>query len=143
LCADISFSFSRFNKNSVDTFWHNYNAIMTTILYGIPNCDSVKKARAFLSERGVAYTFHDYKKQGVPESELRAWVDAKGWESVLNRKGTTWRGLDEATKAKVINAEAAIAIMLANPGTIKRPVVVSGETIIVGVDLEALAKIAG
>jgi arsenate reductase (glutaredoxin) len=114
---------------------------MTTILYGIPNCDSVKKTRAFLTERGMAYTFHDYKKQGVPEAALRAWVDAIGWDTVLNRKGTTWRGLDEAAKAKVINAEAAIAIMMANPSTIKRPVVISGATIIVGVDFEALAKL--
>jgi arsenate reductase (glutaredoxin) len=114
---------------------------MTTILYGIPNCDIVKKTRAFLTERGMAYTFHDYKKQGVPEAALRAWVDAIGWDTVLNRKGTTWRGLDEAAKAKVINAEAAIAIMMANPSTIKRPVVISGATIIVGVDFEALAKL--
>jgi arsenate reductase (glutaredoxin) len=114
---------------------------MTIILYGIPNCDSVKKTRAFLSERGLAYTFHDYKKQGVAEAELRTWVDAKGWETVLNRKGTTWRGLDEKTKANVNDAGSAIAIMLAKPSTIKRPVVVSGETIIIGVDLKALAKV--
>jgi len=114
---------------------------MTTILYGIPNCDSVKKARAFLSERGIAHAFHDYKKHGVPAAALRAWVDAKGWDTVLNRKGTTWRGLDEAAKAEAINAEAAIAIMLANPSTIKRPVVTSGATIIVGLDFEALAKL--
>jgi arsenate reductase (glutaredoxin) len=114
---------------------------MTTILYGIANCESVKKARAFLSEHGVAYTFHDYKKHGVPESQLRMWVAATGWELLLNRHGTTWRGLDEETKANVKNAESAIAVMLANPSTIKRPVVVSGATIIVGVDLEALAKL--
>lgn len=114
---------------------------MTTILYGIANCDSVKKVRTFLSERGVTYTFHDYKKLGVPESQLRMWAEATGWETVLNRKGTTWRGLDNQTKANVKNAESAIAVMLANPSTIKRPVVVSGATIIVGVDLEALAKL--
>jgi arsenate reductase (glutaredoxin) len=114
---------------------------MTIILYGIPNCDSVKKTRAFLTERGVAYAFHDYKKQGVPEDQLHAWVKAKGWETVLNRKGTTWRGLDEKTKVNVKDAESAIAVMLANPSIIKRPVVVSGATIIVGVDHEALAKV--
>jgi arsenate reductase (glutaredoxin) len=114
---------------------------MAIILYGIPNCDSVKKARALLSERGVAYTFHDYKKHGVPEDQLRAWVKVKGWETILNRKGTTWRGLDEEIKSKVVSAESAITVMLANPSTIKRPVVVSGATIIVGVDLEALAKV--
>jgi arsenate reductase (glutaredoxin) len=130
------------NKLEFPRYFHiTYNAIMTNILYGIPNCDSVKKTRAFLTERGVAYTFHDYKKHGVPEAALRMWVSAKGWETVLNQKGTTWRELDEATKAKVINAEAAIAVMLANPSAIKRPVVISGETIIVGVDFEALAKV--
>jgi arsenate reductase (glutaredoxin) len=115
--------------------------IMTITLYGIPSCDSVKKARTLLNERGIAYTFHDYKKQGVPEAQLRTWVSAKGWEVVLNRKGTTWRGLDDAVKAKVINAESAIAVMLANTSTIKRPVVVSGARIIVGLDGDALAKL--
>ena len=115
---------------------------MTIILYGIANCDSVKKARAFLAENKVAYTFHDYKKQGVPEAGLRIWVSAKGWETVLNRKGTTWRGLDEATKATVTNAETAMAVMLANPSTIKRPVIVSGATIIVGVDFDAVEAMA-
>jgi arsenate reductase (glutaredoxin) len=115
---------------------------MSIILYGIANCDSVKKARTFLSERGITYTFHDYKKQGVPESQLRQWVNAKSWELVLNRKGTTWRGLDDETKMSVKDAESAIAIMLANPSMIKRPLVVSGATIIVGVDLEALAKLS-
>lgn len=113
---------------------------MTIILYGIANCDSVKKARVFLAERGVAHTFHDYKKQGVPEAALRTWVSTKGWEMLLNRKGTTWRGLDESMRAQVVDAESAIRVMLSNASTIKRPVVVSGETIIVGVDFEALAK---
>ena len=115
---------------------------MTIILYGIANCDSVKKVRAFLSENKVAYIFHDCKKQGVPEADLRIWVAAKGWETVLNQKGTTWRGLDAATKAAVTNAETAMAVMLANPSTIKRPVMVSGATIIVGVDFDAMATLS-
>jgi arsenate reductase (glutaredoxin) len=110
-------------------------------LYGIPNCDSVKKARAILDTRGITYTFHDYKKHGVPESALRKWVEAKGWEIVLNRKGTTWRLLDEATKASVANEASAIKVMLANASTIKRPVVVSGDAIVVGVDVAALEKL--
>ncbi len=114
---------------------------MTITLYGIPNCDSVKKARTLLAERNIAYTFHDYKKQGVPEAALRAWVKAKGWEVVLNRKGTTWHLLDETTKAKVIDAESAIAVMLVNASAIKRPVVVSGATIIVGLDGDGLKKL--
>jgi hypothetical protein len=72
-------------------------AAMTT-LYGIPNCDTVKRARAWLDEHGVAYTFHDFKKQGVPEAELDQWLKKPGWEALVNRKGTTWRKLDDATR---------------------------------------------
>ena len=85
----------------------------TVTLYGIPNCDTVKKARAWLAERGVDVVFHDYKKQGVPEAELRSWVKVLGWEALLNRKGTTWRKLDAATQAGVVDADSAIALMLA------------------------------
>jgi arsenate reductase (glutaredoxin) len=114
---------------------------MTITLYGIPNCDSVKKARVLLDSRGVAYAFHDYKKQGVPEAALRAWVHAKGRDVVLNRKGTTWRALDEAVKASVVDDESAIAVMIANPSTIKRPIVVKGDVVVVGVGAEAIAKL--
>jgi arsenate reductase (glutaredoxin) len=114
---------------------------MTIRLYGIPNCDSVKKARALLDERGIAYEFHDYKKLGVPEAQLRRWVAAKGRDTILNRKGTTWRALDEATKENVIDDESAIRVMLVNPSTIKRPVLTRGEQVIVGVDATALSTI--
>jgi arsenate reductase (glutaredoxin) len=114
---------------------------MTITLYGIPNCDSVKKARTLLDTRNIAYAFHDYKKQSVPEAELRSWVKAKGWETLLNRKGTKWRALDDATKAGVIDDESAIAVMLEHASTIKRPIVVSGKTIIVGVDIDALSAL--
>jgi arsenate reductase (glutaredoxin) len=112
---------------------------MKTIVYGIPNCDSVKKARAMLNERGIAYEFHDYKKLGVPDAELRRWVAAKGRDVILNRKGTTWRALDEATKASVIDDESAIAVMLANPSTIKRPIIVRDSNVFVGVDANAMS----
>ena len=112
---------------------------MTVTVYGIPNCDSVKKVRVWLDAHGVAYAFHDYKKLGVPEVELTRWVAAKGWETLLNRKGTTWRALDESIKAGVVNDASAIAVMLANASTIKRPVVTRGDALIVGVDFEALA----
>jgi arsenate reductase (glutaredoxin) len=118
-----------------------YNLPMKTIVYGIPNCDSVKKARSLLDERGIAYEFHDYKKLGVPEAELRRWVKTKGRDVVLNRKGTTWRSLDDATKAEVIDDESAIAVMLANPSAIKRPIITRDERIIVGVDAEAIATL--
>ena len=93
------------------------------IVYGIPNCDTVKRARAWLTEQGVAYMFHDFKKSGVPPQRLDAWVAAAGWETVLNRKGNTWRRLDEAQRAAVTGAAPARALMLAEPSVIKRPVV--------------------
>ena len=92
-------------------------------VHGIPNCDTVKKARTWLTEHGVEYHFHDFKKQGVPESALDQWLAAAGWETVINRKGTTWRQLDEATRASVSDAASARAVALANPSVIKRPVV--------------------
>ncbi|HEX2793484.1 MAG TPA: arsenate reductase [Croceicoccus sp.] len=103
------------------------------IVYGIPNCDTVKKARNWLDQKRVAYAFHDYKKQGVPEDRLRDWVAAKGWDVLLNRRGTTFRKLDEVAKAD-IDAGKAVAIMLAHPSTIKRPVVEHGDDLLVGFD---------
>lgn len=91
-------------------------------LYGIPNCDTVKRARAWLAERGVAHDFHDFKKAGVPAA-LPQWTAALGWERLLNRAGTTWRKLDEAQRAAVTDAASAAALMQAQPSVIKRPVV--------------------
>jgi arsenate reductase (glutaredoxin) len=92
------------------------------ILYGIPNCDTVKKARAYLAAAGKQHDFHDYKKAGVPADALARWADRWGWEAVLNRAGTTFRALPEADKAG-LDAEKAIALMLGNPSMIKRPIV--------------------
>ena len=114
---------------------------MKTILYGIPNCDTVKKARAWLAERGVEVVFHDYKKQGVPEAELRAWVKTLGWETLLNRKGTTWRKLDAARQAAVTDAASAIALMLEQPSVIRRPVLLRGAALRVGFDAEDWAAL--
>jgi arsenate reductase (glutaredoxin) len=97
-------------------------AAMITV-HGIPNCDTVKKARAWLTEHGVAHEFHDFKKQGVPEAALDRWLAAAGWETVINRKGNTWRQLDEEARAGVTDAASARALALANPSVIKRPVV--------------------
>ena len=94
-----------------------------TTLYGIPNCDTVKKARTWLHERGVAHDFHDIKKHGVPEAALDQWLAELGWEALVNRKGTTWRQLDEATRAAVVDAPGARSVLLAHPSLIKRPVV--------------------
>ena len=96
---------------------------MDLIVYGIPNCDSVKKARTWLSDQGLNATFHDFKKQGVPDAALDAWVAACGWESVLNRKGTPWRKLDAAVQASVTDAASAKAVMQEHASTIKRPVI--------------------
>lgn len=96
---------------------------MTTTLYGIPNCDTVKRARACLAAQGVAVQFHDFKKAGVPPDRLAAWLASAGWERLLNRQGTTWRQLDAPTQAAVADATSASALMLAQPSVIKRPVV--------------------
>jgi arsenate reductase len=98
------------------------NRRMTT-LYGIPQCDTVKRAREWLAAHGVACQFHDLKKSGVPADRLAAWVAAAGWERVLNRKGTTWRQLTEAGKASVVDAASAQALMREQASLIKRPVV--------------------
>lgn len=115
-------------------------AAMTT-LYGISNCDTVKRARTWLDEHGVAYTFHDFKKQGVPEAELDQWLKTPGWESLVNRKGTTWRKLDEATREGVVDAASARPVLLANPSLIKRPVVDWGpkKAVTTGFDAQAWA----
>lgn len=102
-----------------------------TTLYGIRNCDTVKKARAWLDAAGVAYDFHDYKTAGVDPDRLRGWVDRLGWETLLNRAGTTFRKLPDADKAG-LDAERAMALMRAQPSMIKRPVVEQGETLLVG-----------
>ncbi|MEO6972938.1 MAG: ArsC family reductase [Rhodoferax sp.] len=104
------------------------------ILYGISNCDTVKKARAWLAGQSVDYQFHDFKKQGVPEAQLQAWIKAVGWEKLLNRRGTTWRKLDAATQSGVTDAASASVLMRANPSTIKRPVVDWGAQLTVGFD---------
>jgi Spx/MgsR family transcriptional regulator len=105
---------------------------MPVTLYGIPNCDTVKRARAWLAEHGHAAAFHDFKKAGVPADRLDAWIAALGWERLLNRQGTTWRKLDDATRAAVVDAPAARALMLAQPSVIKRPVVDWGPALTVG-----------
>jgi arsenate reductase len=92
-------------------------------LYGIANCDTVKKARAWLASQGLNYQFHDFKKQGVPDQRLDAWIEALGWEPLVNSRGTTWRRLDDATRAAVADAASARSLMLAHPRVIKRPIV--------------------
>jgi arsenate reductase (glutaredoxin) len=104
---------------------------MSLTLYGIPNCDTVKKARTWLDARGLAYTFHDYKKAGADPARLAAWCQAAGWEKVLNRAGTTFRKLPDADKAGLDEARA-IALMAANPSAIRRPVLEHAGGLLVG-----------
>lgn len=95
---------------------------MKLILYGISNCDTVKKARTWLTDHGIAFDFHDYKKAGIDEASLKRWAAQVGWQPLLNKAGTTFRKLPDADKADLDEAKA-IRLMLANPSMIKRPVV--------------------
>ncbi len=111
-----------------------------TILYGIPNCDTVKKARAWLDGHGVAHAFHDYRKGGIDPATLRDWVGRLGWETVLNRAGTTFRKLPDAAKAG-LDAEKAVALMLAQPSMIKRPMLVGAGVLEAGFRPERYAAL--
>lgn len=104
---------------------------MSITIYGIKNCDTMKKARNWLDGKNVAYRFHDYKAEGIDCGKLEHWIDAVGWETVLNRAGTTFRKLDEAAKAGLYR-DKAIALMLEQPSMIKRPVLEIDGKIIVG-----------
>ena len=106
---------------------------MSIDLYGIPNCDTVKKARAWLDARGIGYAFHDYKKDGANPETLAAWSDIAGWEALLNRRGTTFRALPDTDKANIDRAKA-LRLMEALPSLIKRPVVEHPGGMLVGFD---------
>ena len=100
-------------------------------IYGIPNCDTMKKAMKWLDKNKLMYEFHDYKKWGAPEQELKLWVKNVGWEVILNKRSTTWKNLSDKKK-KSLNEYASIQVMMDNPSSIKRPVLVDGKTLIVG-----------
>lgn len=103
-----------------------------TTLYGIPNCDQIKKARAWLTENKVPYTFHDFRKAGINIPLINTWLEHVTWDSLINRKGTTWRTLSEGMKASVTDVDSAKALMLESPTVIKRPVLHTGEATYVG-----------
>ena len=107
---------------------------MTITMYGIPNCDTIRKARAFLAERSIEYQFHDYKKLGVPAGDLARWVERMGWERLLNRQGNTWRKLDADAQTAVHDAASACALMVSQPSVIRRPVLVAGNELLVSFD---------
>ena len=112
---------------------------MPTIIYGIKNCDTMKKARSWLDSHGVAYDFHDYKAAGVDKEKLKAWSAKVGWEMLLNRAGTTFKKLDEADKDR-LTEQKALALMLAQPSMIKRPVLDLGGKLLVGFKPDVYGK---
>ncbi len=112
---------------------------MAITIYGIKNCDTMKKARAWLDKRGVSYAFHDYKAEGIDKEHLAKWAKDAGWEMLLNRAGTTFRKLPDADKAN-LTEKKAIALMLAQPSMIKRPVLEAGKKLLVGFKPEIYEK---
>jgi arsenate reductase len=105
---------------------------MTTTLYGIPNCDTVKKARTWLAEHGHDVAFHDFKKQGLARDTVAGWLEQVDWELLVNRKGTTWRKLSEERRAQVVDKTSALELMLENPSVVKRPVLEGAGPLSVG-----------
>jgi Spx/MgsR family transcriptional regulator len=114
---------------------------MNITVYGIPNCDTVKKARSWLAERGIACVFHDYKKQGVPLAQLDDWMKQLGWERLLNRKGTTWRKLDAERQASIQDAASARDLMVTQPSVIRRPVLEHPGGVLVGFDADEWGRL--
>ena len=112
------------------------------ILYGIANCDTVKKARDWLTQNDITVTFHDYKKLGLNAATAQAWLQQADWKTLINRKGLTWRGLDESRKLQVVANASALALMLEKPSVIKRPLLVRHGTLLhIGFDAESYSKI--
>jgi arsenate reductase (glutaredoxin) len=106
-------------------------------IYGIPNCDTMKKAFDSLKENKVGYEFHDYKKEGISKEKLKEWSKQVGWETILNKRSTTWKELGEATQKKITNETAAIQLMQEYTSIIKRPVLETKQGLVVGFDKEA------
>ncbi|MFA6220592.1 MAG: arsenate reductase [Erythrobacter sp.] len=115
---------------------------MSIHFYGIPNCDTVRKARIWLEGQGLEHVFHDYRKEGADPAKLAAWIEARGLDAVLNRRGTTFRKLTEDQKAGIDTARA-VALMVEQPGMIKRPVVEYPGGLLVGFDADAWAAALG
>jgi arsenate reductase len=116
---------------------------MNNTLYGIPNCDTVKKARTWLAEQGHDFTFHDFKKQGLDRATVAGWLKQLDWEVLVNRKGLTWRNLSDEQKAAVTDQASALELMLASPSVIKRPVLDNGGKLSVGFSSDQYRAIFG
>ena len=112
------------------------------VLYGIKNCDTIKKARKWLEAHNVDYRFHDYRVDGIEKSQLMGWAKKSGWELLLNRRGTTWRNLPEQQREN-IDESSAIELMVEHPAIIKRPVLTRADKILVGFDVDKYEKVVG
>lgn len=112
---------------------------MTITLYGIPNCDTVKKARTWLQDHGIDFAFHDFKKQGLSAALVQGWLQEIDWQTLVNRKGTTWRNLPDERKAAIVDNDSALALMLEHPSVIKRPVLQGAGPVTVGFSGDAFA----
>lgn len=115
---------------------------MELIVYGIKSCDTIKKTLTWLDKKKIAYVFHDYKKEGITEGKLKNWTQQIGWEPLINKKGTTWKNLPEATQKKVTSEKAAIAVMKDATSMIKRPVIeADGKVLTLGFDETVYKKL--
>ena len=112
---------------------------MAVTIYGISNCDQVRKTLGWLRENGIAYRFHDYRVDGIERGMLERWCTHLPWNSLLNRRGLTWRSLDEGTRAQVVDQTSAIDLMLANPTLVKRPVIEFEDRLLLGFSAQRLA----
>jgi Spx/MgsR family transcriptional regulator len=119
------------------------SAVGTLRVYGIANCDTVKKARLWLEARGIDYRFHDFRKDGVPDTAIERWAIDPGWQMLLNRQSKTWRGLDEMEQARACDASSAVQLLRAHPTLIKRPVIEWPGGVTVGFDARVCEAIAG
>ena len=115
---------------------------MTPTLYGIPNCDTVRKARRWLDEAGVAYSFHDFRSDGLDRETVAGWIDAKGWETVVNRRSTSWKSLDPKLR-ETMDAQGAVPAILDAPTLVKRPVLVTADTLEFGFTPARYAELLG
>jgi Spx/MgsR family transcriptional regulator len=117
---------------------------MTLKIYGIKNCNTVKTALDWMKKHNVEFEFHDYKKEGITDAKLKSWSKQVGWESLVNKRGTTWRQLDEATQQKVKSESAAIALMKEKTSVIKRPLIENGDKVVtLGFDEAEYDKVFG
>lgn len=112
---------------------------MTTTIFGIKNCDTIKKARRFMDEHNIEYQFHDYRTDGVDKKLITSWVKKHGWETVLNKRGTTWRQLDDMIKSAT-DESTVVDLLVEHPAMIKRPILVTGKQSLVGFSAESYTE---